>query len=48
MFRFPVVLCTVYLRYLMLLFLNNLGRIHGRILDFSFGGQTENGHEMVL
>ncbi len=25
-----------------------LGRKYGRVLDFSFGGRTENGHEMVL
>jgi hypothetical protein len=25
-----------------------LGRTYGRSLDFSFGGRTENGHEMVL
>ncbi len=25
-----------------------LGRTYGRILDFSFGGRTENGHGMVL
>ncbi len=25
-----------------------LGRTYGRILDFSFGGRTENGHETVL
>ncbi len=25
-----------------------LGRTYGRILDFSFGGRTENGHEMLL
>ncbi len=25
-----------------------LGRTYGRILDSSFGGRTENGHEMVL
>ena len=28
--------------------LNKLGRTYGRILDFSFGGRTENDHEMVL
>ncbi len=25
-----------------------LGRIYGRSLDFSFGGRTENGHEVVF
>ena len=25
-----------------------LGRTYRRILDFSFGGRTENGHDMVL
>ncbi len=25
-----------------------LGRTYWRILDFSFGGRTENGHEMAL
>ena len=28
--------------------LRSLGGTYGRILDFSFGGRTENGHEMVL
>ncbi len=26
----------------------SLGKIYWRILGFSFGGRTENGHEMVL
>ncbi len=28
--------------------LNKLGRTYGMISDFSFGGRTENGHEMVF
>ena len=25
-----------------------LGRTYVRVLDFSFGGRTDNGHEMIL